>query len=59
MGALIIDKIKKVVRPKWHAPWKLKRVIAGHQGWVRCVDFDPSNEWFVTGSADRCIKFWD
>ncbi len=21
--------------------------------------FDPSNEWFVTGSGDRTIKFWD
>lgn len=20
---------------------------------------DPSNEWFVTGSGDRTIKFWD
>jgi WD40 repeat protein len=27
--------------------------------WVRCVAFDPSNEWFVTGSADRTIKIWD
>lgn len=21
--------------------------------------FDSSNEWFVTGSADRTIKVWD
>jgi len=27
--------------------------------WVRCVAFDSSNEWFVTGSADRTIKVWD
>jgi len=20
---------------------------------------DPGNEWFVTGSTDRTIKFWD
>ena len=41
-------------------PWKLYRVISGHQGWVRsCVVVDPGNEWFVTGSADRTIKVWD
>jgi len=46
-------------KPRWHAPWKLSRVISGHQGWVRCVSVDPSNEWFVTGAADRTIKIWD
>ena len=46
-------------KPKWHAPWKLSRVISGHLGWVRCIDVDSSNEWFVTGAADRIIKIWD
>ena len=59
MGAILIDKIKKIEKPTWHAPWKLKKVIAGHQGWVRCLDFDVTNEWFATGSTDRTIKFWD
>lgn len=26
---------------------------------IRSVAVDPSNEWFVTGSGDRTIKFWD
>lgn len=43
-------------KPQWHAPWKLYRVISGHLGWVRCIDVDPSNEWFVTGAGDRIIK---
>lgn len=47
------------VRPEWHAPWRLMRVIAGHGGWVRCASVDVSNEWFVTGSADRTVKVWD
>ncbi|MBA0616526.1 hypothetical protein Godav_016568 [Gossypium davidsonii] len=34
-------------------------VISGHLGWVRSVAFDPSNNWFCTGSADRTIKIWD
>lgn len=46
-------------KPIWHPPWKLCRVISGHQGWVRCVDVEPGNEWFVTGSSDRIIKIWD
>ncbi|KAL1830284.1 protein pleiotropic regulatory locus 1 [Daucus carota subsp. sativus] len=46
-------------RPIWRAPWKNYRVISGHLGWVRSVAFDPSNEWFCTGSADRTIKIWD
>ena len=46
-------------KPKWHAPWKLYRVISGHTGWVRCVAIEPGNEWFCTGAADRVIKIWD
>ncbi|PNF38003.1 Pleiotropic regulator 1, partial [Cryptotermes secundus] len=46
-------------KPKWHAPWKLYRVISGHLGWVRCVTVEPGNEWFATGSADSVIKIWD
>ena len=50
---------KKTVKPVWHAPWKLMRVISGHQGWVRSVAVDPSNAWFATGSTDRTVKIWD
>lgn len=49
----------KVPEPKWHAPWKLMRVVAGHTGAVRAVAVDPGNEWFVTGASDRNIKVWD
>ena len=43
-------------KPEGNAPWKMMRVISGHLGWVRCIAVDPTNEWFVTGSADRTIK---
>merc|ERR1712071_745181 len=52
-------KAPSMPKPQWHPPWKLTRVISGHTGWVRCVAVDPTNEWFCTGSADRCIKIWD
>lgn len=34
---------------------RIKSNFAGCR-WVRCLAFDQSNEWFVTGSADRTIK---
>lgn len=57
--ALITRKPVVVPTPEWHAPWELSAVVSGHLGWVRSIAFDPSNEWFVTGSADRTIKVWD
>ena len=53
---LVPRKALQSLRPKWHPPWKLMRVISGHLGWVRCITVDPSNEWFATGSGDRTIK---
>ncbi|KAJ2951235.1 hypothetical protein O0L34_g5634 [Tuta absoluta] len=59
-GALTLPrKPPTMPKPKWHAPWKLFRVISGHLGWVRCVAVEPGNEWFATGAADRVIKIWD
>lgn len=57
-NSLVAQKKNSLLMPKpqWHPPWKLYRVISGHLGWVRCIDIDPSNEWFVTGSTDRIIK---
>ena len=54
--AIIPKKASQMPKPKWHAPWKLFRVISGHLGWVRCATVEPGNEWFATGSADRVIK---
>ena len=53
---LVPRKALQSLRPKWHPPCKLMRVISGHLGWVRCITVDPSNEWFATGSGDRTIK---
>ena len=53
---LVPHKALQSLRPKWHPPWKLMRVISGHLGWVRCIAVDPSNEWFATGSGDRTVK---
>ncbi|PIA12902.1 WD40 repeat-like protein [Coemansia reversa NRRL 1564] len=47
------------VKPEWHAPWKLMRVISGHIGWVRSLAVEPGNKWFASGSVDRTIKIWD
>jgi pleiotropic regulator 1 len=55
----LISKTATTPKVKPHSKWKLYRVISGHTGWVRCIDVDPTNNWFVTGSNDRIIKFWD
>lgn len=47
------------IKPTWHPPWKLLRVISGHLGWVRAVHVEPDNRWFATGAGDRTIKIWD
>ncbi|KAF6205235.1 hypothetical protein GE061_019402 [Apolygus lucorum] len=57
--SIIPKKASQMPKPKWHAPWKLYRVISGHLGWVRCATVEPGNEWFATGSADRVIKVWE
>eukprot|EP01069_Polyplicarium_translucidae_P001353 Polyplicarium_translucidae@DN1634_c0_g1_i1.p1 len=49
----------KVPQATKHHPWKLMRVVSGHQGWVRCLAIDPGNEWFVSSGNDRLIKIWD
>jgi pleiotropic regulator 1 len=52
-------QIAQPVRPEWHAPWKLMRVISGHLGWVRSLAVEPNNQWFASGAGDRTIKIWD
>jgi WD40 repeat protein len=57
--ALALHKTVRTVKPTYHAPWKLARVISGHLGWVRSVAVEPGNKWFATGAGDRVIKIWD
>lgn len=59
LGTIKATSIRKLIKPIWHPPYKLYRVIAGHQGWVRAVAVSPCNTFFATGSADRTIKFFD
>ncbi|VDN02585.1 unnamed protein product [Thelazia callipaeda] len=59
MRTVLPSRAPVIVKPKWHAPWKLYRVISGHTGWVRCLAVDPTNDWFATGGADRIVKIWD
>ncbi|KAF5662590.1 pre-mrna-splicing factor prp46 [Fusarium heterosporum] len=54
-GAQALQQLK----PEWHAPWKLMRVISGHLGWVRSLAVEPGNKWFASGAGDRTIKIWD
>ncbi|KAF8473881.1 WD40-repeat-containing domain protein [Kalaharituber pfeilii] len=57
--SLIRKQNVQPIKPQWHAPWKLMRVVAGHLGWVRSIAVEPGNKWFCTGAGDRTIKIWD
>ncbi|PSR77743.1 hypothetical protein PHLCEN_2v7727 [Hermanssonia centrifuga] len=57
--ALQLHKTIRTIKPTYHPPWKLMRVISGHLGWVRSVAVEPGNKWFATGAGDRVIKIWD
>ncbi|KAF8542121.1 WD40-repeat-containing domain protein [Trichophaea hybrida] len=56
---LVRKEAPQQIKPVWHAPWKLMRVISGHLGWVRALTVEPGNRWFATGAGDRTIKIWD
>jgi pleiotropic regulator 1 len=58
-SSLIRREAVQQIKPTWHAPWKLMRVISGHLGWVRALTVEPNNQWFATGAGDRTIKIWD
>jgi len=58
VSALALKTTKKIT-PEWHAPWKMMRVLSGHQGWVRALEVEPGNEWFASGASDGTIKIWD
>lgn len=51
------SKNKKTTKKQ--TSWNHSKILCGHHGWVRCVDVDITNDFFVTGSADRTIKIWD
>lgn len=58
-SSLVRKQAVQQVKPDWHPPWKLMRVISGHLGWVRALAVEPGNQWFVSGAGDRTIKIWD
>ena len=58
-SSLVRKQTVQQVKPEWHAPWKLMRVISGHLGWVRSLAVEPGNQWFASGAGDRTIKIWD
>lgn len=58
-SSLVRKQAVQRIKPEWHAPWKLMRVISGHLGWVRSLTVEPENKWFASGAGDRTIKIWD
>jgi WD40 repeat protein len=38
---------------------KLRGVLKGHEGAVRCIAFSADGKWIATGGDDHSIKLWD
>lgn len=41
LGNVKTSNIRKLIKPTWHKPYKLYRVVAAHQGWVRSLAISP------------------
>jgi hypothetical protein len=39
--------------------WELKKTLAAHTDWVRCLSFTPDNRTLISGSFDQSIKLWN
>jgi hypothetical protein len=54
--ALMLHKTTQTVKPTYHTPWELVRVISGHLGWVRSVAVEPgtASSKFGTSPRVRC-----
>ncbi|KAJ7710897.1 WD40-repeat-containing domain protein [Mycena rosella] len=56
--ALTQHKTTRTIKPTYHPPWKLVRVISGHLGWVRSVAVEVGNQWFAAGAGDRQVQIF-
>ena len=54
----LMESDKGLPTPKYHKNWYNYMVLTGHSAWVKCISVDKTNDFFVTGSVDRMIKFW-
>ncbi len=41
------------------ATGSLKRVLHGHDKWVRALAFSPDSKTIISGGFDRTLRFWD
>lgn len=37
---------------------KIVKILAGHSGWLSCMDIHPNKKIIATGSSDNTIKLW-
>lgn len=37
----------------------LRRVLRGHDKWVRALAFSPDSQMLISGGFDRTLRFWD
>jgi len=55
------DLLPKLPKPRDLQPFPttLSLVFRGHSDIVRSISVDPTGQWFVSGSDDGYVKFWE
>ncbi|XP_780573.3 ribosome biogenesis protein bop1-B [Strongylocentrotus purpuratus] len=55
------ELLPKLPRPKDLQPFPTTQAIVyeGHKSYVRSISTDQSGEWFVSGSDDKTVRFWE
>ena len=54
-----VKDIRRNTRREFSTEEKIRIVLEGHRGEIRCLAFNPTGTQFASGSEDTIIRIWD